>query len=172
MLVKFSLIEWHWKDWWKVIVRHWRIKMQSAYLTNSRVALDLLCPLDFDFPLGIHRAYYIISLLLLQQVLPNGKSKSNGRKKSKATPQSVIWIFFISDVLGWKTKKYLTTKVHPKYVTRWGVLNANMLIAFLFADAFYLIPPISALLVLISSQGLENALHWPFTQFMELVSPK
>ena len=29
-----------------------------------------------------------------------------------------------------------TAKVHLKYITFWGVNNANMLIAFLFADAF------------------------------------
>ena len=51
-----------------------------------------------------------------------------------------IWLFHLRRLRGDRLqKKNLTAKVHPKCVKCWGVWNANMRIAFLFADALLIV---------------------------------
>ena len=63
--------------------------------TDCGFALDLLCPLDCDFPLGIHLPYHMYDRLSLdltydmEDEYPQG-NQSNGHNKSKATQQAVI----------------------------------------------------------------------------------
>ena len=93
--------------WEHAVMTTWTRKRID--LTDCGVPLDLLYPLDCDFPLGIHLPYQTYEIWVILEFvwwhcsndnlsyvwygrwIPNGKSQSNGHNKSKAIPEAVIW---------------------------------------------------------------------------------
>ena len=53
------------------IIGFWKQNQFKRHLTNSRVTLDLLCPLDLDFPLRIHLPYHIAGYMSDELPLEN-----------------------------------------------------------------------------------------------------